>query len=208
MKLSEMTLTEFVEILSSDAPAPGGGSVAALEGALGAALTCMVARLTVSKPRYGEYRLRMEEILREAGRLKKDLLELTDKDTEAFNRVSAALSMPKETAEEQNARKAAMQEALKASTETPLAAMRLISEALKLTRKAVGISNVSAASDLGVAALCLRSAAQGAWLNILINVGGIRDGDFAAAAKNEGEAILAEALPLADRIYEDIRKSL
>jgi len=208
MKLVEMSVAQFDEILASDAAAPGGGSAAALEGALGIALTHMVGGLTLGKKKYAEHQEMIENLMAQAERIRKDFIDVIDRDTEAFNGVSAVFSMPKETDEEKAARGEAMQTALKACTITPYEMMCYAVEALELTNSAVGKSNTSAASDLGVAALSLKAAIQGAWLNILINISGIKDEAFVAKYRAEGEAMLAKALPLADSIYETILGSL
>lgn len=208
MKLIEMKVSEFTDVLSSLEPAPGGGSTAALEGALGAALTAMVAALTVGRKKYAEFEPLVVEVEKKANALKARLLDVIDRDTEAFNAVSAVFAMPKETDEQKAARKAAMQEALKGCTKTPFEMMELILGALELADSIVGRSNASAASDLGVAALSLKAGVQGAWLNILINIGGIDDTAFAEEYRQNGQKILDKALPMADRIYETILKSL
>ena len=208
MKLTEMTIPAFCELLGSDAPAPGGGSSAALSGALGVALTTMVAALTTGKEKYAEHESLMQEIIKEGTALRLQLVDVIDRDTEAFNGVSAVFSMPRDTDEEKEARKAAMQAALKACTLTPFEMMDCALQSLELTEKALGRSNTNAASDLGVAALSLKAAVQGAWLNILINIGGIRDEAFVAEYRQKGEAVLAKALPLADKIYEAVLADL
>lgn len=208
MKLTDMTLTKFTDVLASSAPAPGGGSAAALEGAIGAALTHMVAALTVGKKKYAEHDALMQELMAKAEAVQNTFVDVIERDTQAFNKVSAVFTMPKETDEEKAARAAAMQEALKASTMTPFEMMTCSLEALELTHSALGKSNVSAASDLGVAALSLKAAVQGAWLNILINIGGIKDEAFVQQYRSQGEAILAKALPMADEVYEAVLKSL
>jgi len=208
MKLTDMTIPAFAELLGSDAPAPGGGSSAALSGALGAALTTMVAALTAGKEKYQEHEALMQEILTEGAALRLQLVDVIDRDTEAFNAVSAVFTMPRDTDEQKEARKAAMQAALKGATKTPYEMMECSLKALELTEKALGRSNTNALSDLGVAALSLKAAIQGAWLNVLINIGGIRDEIFAAEYRMNGEAILAKALPLADKIYETVVSEL
>ena len=208
MKLTDMTIPAFAELLGSDAPAPGGGSSAALSGALGAALTTMVAALTAGKEKYQEHEALMQEILAEGATLRIQLVDTIDRDTEAFNAVSAVFSMLRDTDEQKEARKAAMQAALKGATKTPYEMMECSLKALELTEKALGRSNTNALSDLGVAALSLKAAIQGAWLNVLINIGGIRDEAFAAEYRTNGEAILAKALPLADKIYEAVVSEL
>ncbi len=208
MKLAEMQVTEFVNLMASDAPAPGGGSAAALEGAVGAALTAMVCALTVGKKKYADVQELAVESQKKAEELKARFVDVMDRDTEAFNAVSAVFAMPKDTDEQKAARKAAMQEALKGCTKTPFEMMQLACETLELTRSLVGRLNASAASDLGCSALALRAAIQGAWLNVLINISGIADEAFAAEYRKNGEALLAKALPLADEIYEEILKTM
>lgn len=201
MKLVEMKVNEFVDLMASDEPAPGGGSAAALEGALGAALTAMVCALTVGKKKYADVQELAIESQKKGNELKAQFVDVIDRDTEAFNAVSAVFAMPKDTDEEKAARKAAMQEALKGCTKTPFEMMELACQALELTRSVVGKLNASAASDLGCAALHLGSAVQGAWLNVLINLGSIRDAAFAAQYRTRGQILLDEALPLSQRIY-------
>lgn len=208
MKLAEMQVTEFVNLMASDAPAPGGGSAAALEGAVGAALTAMVCALTVGKKKYADVQELAVESQKKADDLKARFVDVMDRDTEAFNAVSAVFAMPKDTDEQKAARKAAMQEALKGCTKTPFEMMQLACETLELTRSLVGRLNASAASDLGCSALALRAAIQGAWLNVLINISGINDEAFAAEYRANGQALLDKALPLADEIYEEILKTM
>lgn len=203
-KLAELRTAEFVDLLSSDAPAPGGGSAAALEGALGAALTAMVCSLTVGKKKYADYQELAAGTQRKAEDLKARFVDVMDRDTEAFNVVSAAFGLPKATDEEKAARSAAIQEGLKGCTKTPFEMMELAVEALELTDSVLGKSNDSAASDLGVSALSLRAAIQGAWLNVLINIGSLKDKELAESYREKGEALLARALPLADKIYQTV----
>ncbi|MCL2233296.1 MAG: cyclodeaminase/cyclohydrolase family protein [Treponema sp.] len=208
MLLIERSIKDFVQLLASDAPAPGGGSTAALQGALGISLTNMVGALTAGRAKYAEHADFVADLLKQAAKIQADFLAVIDEDTQAFNQVSAVFEMPKETDADKAARKEAMQAALKICTKPPLKMMELSLEALLLTSQAVGKTNTSAASDLGVAALSLKAAAQGAWLNVLINIGGINDTAFAEEYRKKGEAILEKALPEADTIHEAIRKSL
>lgn len=208
MKLAELKTAEFVDLLASDAPAPGGGSAAALEGALGAALTAMVCGLTVGKKKYAEFQELAESAQAKATDLKARFVDVMDRDTEAFNVVSAAFGMPKETDEEKAARSVAIQKGLEGCTKTPFEMMELAVETLELTASILGKSNDSAASDLGVSALSLRSAIQGAWLNVLINIGSLKNKELAEDYRAKGEALLAKALPLADQIYDTVVKSM
>ncbi len=208
MKLAELKTAEFVDLLASDAPAPGGGSAAALEGALGAALTAMVCGLTVGKKKYAEFQELAESAQAKATDLKARFVDVMDRDTEAFNVVSAAFGMPKETDEEKAARSAAIQKGLEGCTKTPFEMMELAVETLELTASILGKSNDSAASDLGVSALSLRSAIQGAWLNVLINIGSLKNKELAEDYRAKGETLLAKALPLADQIYDTVVKAM
>ncbi len=208
MKLAELKTAEFVDLLASDAPAPGGGSAAALEGALGAALTAMVCGLTVGKKKYAEFEELAQSAQTKALDLKARFVDVMDRDTEAFNVVSAAFGMPKATDEEKAARSAAIQKGLEGCTKTPFEMMELAVETLELTASILGKSNDSAASDLGVSALSLRAAIQGAWLNVLINIGSLKNKELAEDYRAKGEALLAKALPLADQIYDAVVKSM
>lgn len=208
MKLTEMQVNEFINVLASDAPAPGGGSASALAGAMGVGLSKMVAALTLGKSKYADYQQTAQQIFDSADALTKQLTAGIDRDTEAFDGVSAVFAMPKSTDEEKAARKEAMQKALKEATLVPYSIMELCLESLKVVELGIGRTNTSAASDLGVAALNLKSAVQGAWLNVLINLGSIKDEDFVKEYRAKGEEILNQALPLADKIYNDILTSL
>lgn len=207
MKLADMQVTQFCDVLASDAPAPGGGSTAALEGALGAALTAMVCGLTTvgrSREKYAEYQEFVLSSQNKALDLKARFMDVMDRDTEAFNVVSAAFGMPKATDEEKAARSAAIQKGLEGCTRTPFEMMELAAETLELTSELLGKTNDSAASDLGVSALSMRAAIQGAWLNVLINIGSLKNKELAEDYRKKGEALLAKALPLADQIYQNV----
>ena len=205
MKLAEMTVTSFVDTVASDAPAPGGGSVAALEGSIGAALTAMVGCLTQGRKKYAEFAEYAAEVEKKGNDLKARLIDVMDRDTEAFNVVSDAFGMPKDTDEQKAARSAAIQEGLKGCTRTPLEMMELCADGIALAASLLerGFNDTSA-SDLGVAFLSLKAGIQGAWLNVLINIGSIKDQDFAAEYRKKGEALLAHALPLCDKSFEKL----
>ena len=206
MKLVDLSLTEFAQVLGSDAPAPGGGSAAALSAANGISLTKMVCELTLGKKKYAEFEAEIAQVHAESARLQESLLAAIDKDTEAFNLVSAVFDMPKETEEDKAARREAMQQALKEATQSPYGMMEDILTALQTTQKAVGKSNTNAASDLGVAALNLKAGLQGAWLNVLINLSGVKDEAFVADYRSKGEGLLQKGCSLADEIYQEILK--
>ena len=208
MELSELTVASFAHLLGSDAPAPGGGSAAALESALGAALSAMVSTLTLGRKKYEEYQEMAMECAAEAAELEEALLVAMERDTDAFNDFSAALAMPKDTAEEKAARSAAMQSGLVECTESPFNVMILTVKALELADRLVGKSNANAMSDLGVSALSLGAGLRGAWLNVLINVGGIRDEAVADHFRTEGKALLEKGLALSESIYQRIEAAL
>ena len=207
-KLASYPVDEFTRILASETPAPGGGSSAALHGALGAALLRMVAALTVGKEKYKEHDALAAELLSEAEKLRVAFIDVMDRDTEAFNSVSAVFSMPKSTDEEKAVRREAMQNALKACTLTPFEMMQLGEKTLEHAQRAFGKMNSNALSDFGVCVLSLKAALQGAWLNILINIDGIDDKDFVDKYRGEGEAILKRSLPVADRIFDSVVEGL
>ena len=204
MKLTELTVSQFADVMASDAPAPGGGSASALNGAIGAGLAAMVCGLTVGKKKYVEFEALAKETEGKALALKDKFVAIIDTDTEAFNAVSAVFTMPKDTDEQKAARKAAMLEALKGCTISPYQMMELAAEALELVSTLVGKSNATAASDLGCAALNLKSAIQGAWLNVCININGMADQAFADEYRAKGQALLDKALPMADAAYAAI----
>ena len=205
MKLCDMTVTQFVNTVASDAPAPGGGSVAALAGSIGAALTAMVGNLTQGRKKYAQYAEFAAEVETKGNVLKARLLDVMDRDTDAFMLVSSAFAMPKATDEEKAARSAAIQEGLKACTKTPMEMMELCAEAAGLAADfAENGFNDSSASDLGVAFLSLSAAIRGAWLNVLINISSIKDQAFSDEYRAKGEALLEKTLPLCDEGYRKI----
>lgn len=205
MKLAEMTVTGFAAEVASESPAPGGGSAAALAGATGAALTAMVSGLTVGRKKYAGVQPLVTAAQQQGKALCARFLDVMDRDTEAFLAVSAAYALPKQTEEQRAARSAAIQLGLKGCTETPFEMMQLCAQGLELLSDLLGKTNATAASDFGVAALSLKTALQGAWLNVLINLGSITDAAFAAHYREAGEALLERALPAADRCFEAMR---
>lgn len=208
MKLTELKTKEFVEMLASEAPAPGGGSASALFGALGTALVSMVANLTTGKEKYADHEELMQEVLKETNALIRSFNDLIEKDTEVYNAVGAVLSMPKSTDEEKALRKEAMQNALKDATIVPYQMMEEAAKTLVVLKKALGNSNPNAVSDLGVGALGLKAAMQGAWLNVKINLGSIKDEAFVAEYAAKGEKLLEENIQLADDLYKAVEEQL
>ncbi|MCL2235661.1 MAG: cyclodeaminase/cyclohydrolase family protein [Defluviitaleaceae bacterium] len=200
MQLIDMSVTDFMNKLASKEPTPGGGSAAALSGVMGVSLVQMVANLTLGRKKYADHEALMDEILKETKGLHQGLLEAIDNDAEAYNQVSAAFGMPKETDEEKDIRASAIQTATKNATVSPFTILTQCLGALKLAHKAIGTSNTNAASDLGVAATALLSGVSGAWMNILINLPGIKDENFVKDMRKWGEEGVTEA----SKLWEDI----
>ncbi len=208
MKLVEMKVNDYLDLLKSDAPAPGGGSVSALAGAQGVGLFMMVADLTLGKEKYADFQEICKNAKEEGARLYKELVEAVDKDTEAFNLIADAFKMPKGTDEEKKARSKAIADGTVVATKVPLYSMELAYEGLKLADTMVGKSNPNAASDLGVAILNLNACVQGAWLNVKINLPGVKDEAFAKEVLQKGESIYAESDKMAKELYAEVLKSL
>ena len=208
MELSELTIASFTNLLGSDAPAPGGGSAAALQGALGAALCAMVSALTLGRKKYEDSQQLAEDGYAKAGELKDAFLSAMERDTEVFQEFSAAMALPKSTEPERLVRTARMQEALLSCTESPLTVMELCVQTLDLTESLLGKTNVSAISDLGVAALSLGAALRSAWLNVLINLGSLKNELLSQTLRSRGEELLERGCALSDRISRSVEKSL
>jgi len=184
-----LTLRAFANELSMDSPAPGGGSVAALCGALSAALSAMVANLTVGKKGYKEVREEMVATAVQAQALKDGLLEAVDRDTQAFNKVMEAFRLPKTTPEQAFEKERAVEEANKEATLVPLEVLEKAGEAVALARVAAAKGNKNSVSDAGVAGLTGQAAGEGAYYNVLINLAGIKDSQFVADVRRRAERL-------------------
>jgi glutamate formiminotransferase/formiminotetrahydrofolate cyclodeaminase len=183
--LVSMTIERFVDEVSSSSPAPGGGSVAALAGSLGAALAAMVANLTVGKKGY-EPAWQSSSTLAERGQaVKARLLAAVDDDTRAFDEVLAAMRLPKGTDAEKSARADAIAAAYEKATAVPLATARMCLEAIELAAEAAATGNRNSASDAGVGALLARAGVESAVLNVRINLPSVREGAFKSACVAE-----------------------
>lgn len=183
--LHEKTVEAFLDVLASDAPAPGGGSVAALNGALAASLLDMVCRLSLKRPelegRYAELREMSEKL----GTLKADLVRLITDDTEAFSEVMKAFKLPKETDEEKAARSAAIQAGYVEAVNVPLSTARRCAEVASCGVKISRGFNQNAASDLGVGMECALTGLRGAAMNVRINMPSIKDADYVRGVEKE-----------------------
>jgi len=207
-RLQRMTIREFSNELSTDSPAPGGGSVAALCGTLSAALAAMVSNLTIDKKGYDAVRDDMLRIGLAGQRLKDEFMADIDRDTEAFNQVMAALKLPKKTDGEKAARLAALEAANKGATLIPLGVLERTLPTLELVREVAHKGNQNSLSDSGVGALTGRTAAEGAYYNVMINLKGIQDPAFVAAIRDRAVAALAGATALAEEITAHVRQKL
>ncbi len=195
-KLVDMTCSAFAEETASESPAPGGGSISAYMGALGAALGTMVANLSSHKAGWDERWEEFSDYAERGQALMAELLHLVDEDTEAFNRIMAVFAMPKATDEEKAARSAALQEATLYATQVPLKTMKAALRVFEIVKAMADIGNPNSVSDAGVGALAARSAVLGAQLNVKINAAGLKDRATAEALTAEAEQIAAEAIAL------------
>jgi glutamate formiminotransferase/formiminotetrahydrofolate cyclodeaminase len=188
-KLVNMTLNDFADETASESPAPGGGSIAAYVGALGASLATMVANLSSHKKGWDE---RWEEFSGWAAKgqqYKNDLLRLVDADTAAFNAIMEAFALSKTTAEEKAKRTEAIQAATKSAIEIPFKVMQTAAESMQLVKAMASIGNPSSVSDAGVGALCIRSAVMGAFMNVRINAAGYNDKNYVTDILSKGKKI-------------------
>ena len=204
--LISMTVKDFVEELSTDSPAPGGGSVSALLGSLAAALASMVAALTHGKKGMEEKKSQMENVGIKAQELKDRLSTLVDADTEAFNELMAAMRLPKKTDEQKTARHTAVQEATKAATKIPLEIAKLCSEVLDLADVVAREGLAASVSDAGVAAEAALAGLRGARLNVLINLADIEDEKFKKGVTDEVNDMERSAAELKRKVITQVEK--
>jgi glutamate formiminotransferase/formiminotetrahydrofolate cyclodeaminase len=203
--LVSMAVDRFVDEVSSDSPAPGGGSVAALAGSLAAALSAMVANLTVGKRQYAAVWKELAGVAERAQEVKAALVRAVDEDTEAFNGVMAAMRLPKTTPEEQQARAKAVEEGYQQAARVPLETARLGLEAIELAGEVAHKGSVNSASDAGVAALVGRAGVEGAALNVLINLASVRDETFKADCRRSVQGLVARASELSEQIVAHVK---
>jgi methenyltetrahydrofolate cyclohydrolase len=206
--LTSKSVTEFLDELASNSPAPGGGSIAALAGALSAGLTSMVCRLTIGKKKYADVQSEMEKILLDSEALRSRLTLLIDDDTTAFNEVMAAFALPKESPDQQQLRSDAIQAATKKASLVPLEVMRLSASAASLAKAVAEKGNTNSITDAGVACLSARTAYTGAMMNVLINLSSIKDQEFGDATRQSVEEIYAKAEDLTVQTLDHIRTAL
>jgi formiminotetrahydrofolate cyclodeaminase len=205
---TEGSIHAFLDILASASPEPGGGSAAALVGALGASLVSMVGNLTVGKEKYSDVQEAALALLDRSEGLRQRLEEFVTLDTKAYAAVAAAMKLPKESEEQKAERSRVLQAALMNAAEVPLRVAETATEVGRLSLTAAQIGNVNAVSDAGVAALLADAAAHSAILNVEINLGWITDEAFKTEARSQIAALLSETSSLREKVlaltYEKI----
>jgi formiminotetrahydrofolate cyclodeaminase len=199
MSLSNLTVRDFLGALAGAEPTPGGGTAAAIAGAMGASLLMMVAGLNRTRGNTDEERAALADVRDRLAPLAEALVRAADRDAEAFDAVMAAYRRPKSTDDEKAARKAAIAEAMRGATDMPLETLRLAAAALDLGETVARLGNTSAASDAGVGAGLLAAAAEGAAANVRINLDSAGDEAYRRAAGSEMEALVARAADAARR---------
>ena len=207
-KLINNTLSSFANITASESPAPGGGSVSAYLGVLGVSLATMVANLSSHKKGWDERWKEFGDQAEQGQQLKDKLLKLVDADTESFNAIMSAFTLPKSTAAEKEIRSNAIQEATRKAIEIPLEVMKLSLESLSLIKSMANTGNPNSVSDAGVGALCARSAVMGAFLNVKINCASYEDVNFVNQIIGEGQQIEDAAIEVEQEILRIVNSKI
>ena len=208
MKLTDKPVTNFLDDLASNLPAPGGGSVASLSGALAAALVSMVCNLTLGKKGYENVQDDIQALLARSEALRHEMTDLLEADVAAYTAYAQTTKMPRDTEEEKATRAAAMQSALKKATMVPMRIAEVAVQIMDLCMPAAMKGNKWAVSDAGVAVLTAEAALRGAALNVLINLGTIKDVEFIATQHAYLDGLLAGKGALRDEIYEYVASKL
>lgn len=208
MKFAELSIRDFVTRLGEGTPTPGGGSVAALCGALGAALSAMVAKLTVGREKFRDAWKNMEEVKEVADRLAEHFLGLTQEDSDAYQGVIAALRLPKETEQQKVSRQAALQQAMKRASTVPLATLRASEKLIGAAEQAMRYGNPITFTDAAAAVQLAQAAAAIAAYNVLINLSSIEDDAFISECKAEVEDALERVTEVFEQADEYVREQL
>ena len=205
--LISMKINNFLNELASSSPAPGGGSVAALAGSLGTALSSMVCNLTIGKEKYADVQDEIKNVLKNSEKLRKKLTKLIDEDTEAFNDVIKAFKMPKDTEEQKNRRSKSIQEGYKTAANVPLETAKTCKKILDVALVVAEKGNKNSITDAAVSALMAKAGVQSAILNVKINLGSIKDEKFVKQISTELEEIEKKTVNKTDKILEIVEKS-
>ena len=203
----EQQLQSFLDQLASRASTPGGGSAAAIMGAMGAALAGMVANLTIGKKKYEAVEAEMRDLLAKSEAIRNELTDMIQADVDVFDKVMAAYGMVRDTDEEKTVRVQAIQSALKEATDVPLACAKLCANVIQLCRPMAEKGNNNVISDAGVAVLAAHAALRSAALNVYINLGGIKDEGFVDDRRQKLETVLAGAGAATEEIYELVKSN-
>jgi len=204
----KMDVREFCNETLSDSPAPGGGSVAALMGALGASLGGMVANLSAGKRGWEDKLQYFSDWAVKAQKLKDELLFLVDEDTNAFNKVMDAFGLPKGSDEEKKARTAAIEEATKYAAEIPLKVMETAAKSYELLAEMAEKGNPASVSDVGVGALATRACIEGAGMNVRINLGQLKDKRFRSRLEKRVQKVRADSEAQFRKIIRTVQRKL
>lgn len=206
--IKDMTIQTFLDELASKSSTPGGGGAAAVSGAMGAALISMVANFTIDRKGYEEVSDEAKEILAKSEKLRAELTDAIKDDVDVFNRVMASYGMPKETDDEKAARSTEIQAALKEATDIPLVCAKLCKEVINLSQPIADKGNKNVISDAGVAVLAGYAGLRSAALNVYINIGGIKDKEFADDRRQQLESLMEGMDSLKEEIYELVKSKL
>jgi len=204
-QIKDSAIEPFLDALASSAATPGGGSAAAILGAMGAALVSMVCNLTIGKKKYAEVEEEMKDVLAKAEDLRRRLTGMIQDDVKAFDTVMGAYGMPKKTDAEKAARGEAIQAALKLATDVPIACCRVAREVIDLALAASEKGNINVISDAGVGVLAANAALRSAALNVFINAKMISDKSFVDAKLQELDGLLAGADAATEKAYDIVK---
>jgi len=206
--IKDDSVQKFLDDLAGKASTPGGGSAAAITGAMGAALASMVANFTVGKKNYEAVQEDMEKLLTNTERLRSRLSDMINADVEVFNKVMAAYGMPKDSEEQKSERAATIQSALKEATDVPLECAGLCAEVIRLTEPLAEKGNTNVISDAGVAVLAAYAALRSAALNVYINIGNIKDEEFVKDRSRQLEETMEGMDKLTEEVYQLVKDKL
>ena len=203
-KMIEKSCADFAAVLASKAPVPGGGGAAALVGALGTALCSMVGNLTVGRKKYAQYEADVKRMLEKGAAVQERLLDLVDKDAEAFEPLSKAYSIPKADPKHDET----LEAATKFACEAPIEMMKACCEAIELLEEMLEKGSVTLVSDVGCGALCCAAALESASMNIFVNTKTLLDREAAAKLDDQADAMLREYMPRARKVADEVNRRL
>ncbi len=204
----EKSCTEFISVLASSAPVPGGGGASAMVGAIGVALGSMVGNLTLGKKKYENVQEDIKRILDKAAVIQSELIQLVEKDAEVFEPLSKAYGLPRNTDEEKAKRDEVLESALKLACSVPVMIMEKAIEAISLHEELAGKGTRLAISDVGVGVLFCKAALQGASLNVFINTKLMKDREYAQKMNEQTEKMLDDGIRRSDKVFTEVEGQL